>query len=223
MEIYLDWTELRDESDARSIPLQYVTKSSPSEYIIWFDDGNTTYHTSVTKAGTAPNPSDQKDFEDNYKSGANVSHDRLATDRTPYVRVTEKTVGKTMQVKGFEITGAANTVTNHDIKWTEDIEIVGGFADAYTDPADSNTVFEFKGSKVQMQVVDVDNILGYGAGTVLNTFAVDIPATKLLLNGCAALSTTAFDLLTGLYIRIAVDNQHTTDKIYVAGSLKYYH
>lgn len=68
--------------------------------------------------------------------------------------------------KGFGSSGTATAgqVTNIDYKLTEERLVYGGqlILDGH--------VF---GDKVSMQVVDVDNILGYGAGLVLGSYVTD--------------------------------------------------
>jgi hypothetical protein len=168
----------------------------------------------------------QEDFLDvEVNNEETIEHEQVATDGTQYVRVTEKTVGKTMQVKGFEFTCPADTTTNYDMVWSKDIEMVGGCADCYpwVEATPTTSVEDFYDSKCNMQVVDKDNILGYGAGFVLATFATDIPVSKLMINGCAAVSTTAFILMEGLYIRVSVTNDSDTAECVITGSIKYYH
>jgi hypothetical protein len=136
-----------------------------------------------------------------------------ASDGTPYMRVTEKTVGKMMQMLGFEFTAVANDTTDYEVKWTEDIEFVGAVAKC--DRSD-------KGDTVGMSIVDVDNILGYGAGFIVTEFGKDIPG-KMIEAKCDANTTTAATILAGLYIRIRYVNTSTTDVVEIAGSLRYYH
>lgn len=64
--------------------------------------------------------------------------------------------------QGFEFTATAGTSTDHDYKFTEarllEVPIILAKDHAW-------------GDYIRFQVVDVDNILGYGAGVVLDEFA----------------------------------------------------
>lgn len=55
----------------KSLRLQYKEANDGTRYEIWAKDADDTYVVRITKEGTAPDPSDQKDFEDNYKTNAN--------------------------------------------------------------------------------------------------------------------------------------------------------
>jgi len=134
-----------------------------------------------------------------------------APDGTQYVRVTEKTVGKYMQLLGFEFDCPAGETTNYDVKWTVDIELTG--ARAFVSVGDA-------GSKANMVVIDKDNILGYGAGLVITQFGKDVPSL-VLEHGCEASTTTAATVSAGLYVRIQyVNTGAETRKMY--GVVKYY-
>lgn len=59
-------------------------------------------------------------------------------------------------------TAAHGAVTNIDLKLSDDMLIIGGML---------NTKSASWGDYVNLKVVDVDNVLGYGAGAMLNQFA----------------------------------------------------
>jgi hypothetical protein len=134
-----------------------------------------------------------------------------AADGTMYVRVTEKTVGKYMQLLGFEFNCPAGQTTNYDVKWTVDIELTG--ARAFVSAGDT-------GSKANLTVVDKDNILGYGAGLVITQFGKDVPS-NVLAHGCEASTTTAATIGAGLYVRIQYVNNGVEDRV-MYGVIKYY-
>ena len=66
--------------------------------------------------------------------------------------------------RGIAFTATAGTITSHDYKVTEGRLLSG------TQLYVRNQAW---GDSVKLQVVDVDNILGYGAGVVLDEFATD--------------------------------------------------
>jgi hypothetical protein len=71
-----------------------------------------------------------------------------------------------------------------------------------------------------MQLIDIDNILGYGAGFVLHEFGKNI-SSALLHAGCNVETTTAATINAGLYIRIQYINNSDEDTTLNA-ALKYY-
>lgn len=67
-------------------------------------------------------------------------------------------------VQGMKGTATANSTTNIDWKFPEERWVSGGMLLV------NNGVW---GDHVSLEIVDKDNILGYGADTVLNTFATN--------------------------------------------------
>lgn len=65
---------------------------------------------------------------------------------------------------GYQFTGTANSTTSYDILISDDHLVEG--AEFYTTNIND-------GDKVSFQIVDKDNIFGYGANTVLNQFVTD--------------------------------------------------
>jgi len=66
-----------------------------------------------------------------------------------------------LAVDGYIFTAAATSTTNHDFQFTEDSWLFGGimFSDNFS-----------PGDWVKQQIVDVDNLLGLGAGFVVKQF-----------------------------------------------------
>lgn len=100
-------------------------------------------------------------------------------------------------------TATAGTTTNIDLKLTDDHLITGA-------------VFMRKagvwGDTVKMQVVDVDNMLGYGAGTVLNQFIdwvlPDAPAAGMEITFQVPYPAK---IITGLYLRVVYTSTGAND------------
>lgn len=201
------WEQFKNIIEKKKINIQYQEKEN--EYNIFISEGNIIWSYLLFK--TTPVNSDQEDFENNYKNNANQPIIIKASDSTPYVRVTEKTVGKYLQLYGLEITCPNNQTSNYDIKWTVDLEFVGARA------VDEKNL---KGNYANMQLIDKDNILGYGAGFVLHEFGKNIPSA-LLYSGCNVETTTAATINKGLYIRIQYINNSDEDTTLNA-ALKYY-
>jgi len=67
--------------------------------------------------------------------------------------------------KGVKANPALDTTTNLDLYFTDDHLITGFWI------VGSNVTF---GDKVALQVIDTDNVFGFGADTVLNQFATNI-------------------------------------------------
>jgi hypothetical protein len=61
------------------------------------------------------------------------------------------------------------------------------------------------GDTVTLQVVDVDDILGRGAGTVLTTYVDQMPLAPFDYNGTLD-STTAGQIAAGLYLRVQINH-----------------
>lgn len=134
-------------------------------------------------------------------------------DGTLYVRRLEAAKGKIFQMKGCQFIAVAGETTEYAMVWDEDIEIIGGRA--YGE-------FVHHGDKGNMKIVDKDNILGYGANTVLIEFTKDIPG-KMIGQTCMAESPDATPLLAGLYVVITYENTHETEDTNVYCVFRYYH
>ncbi len=69
---------------------------------------------------------------------------------------------KDLYRESIKNTVTANQTNNFDKKFTFDVYIYGGVYEVVGTPND--------GDYLDIQVIDIDNVLGYGAGTVLATF-----------------------------------------------------
>lgn len=68
----------------KDLPLQYkvLSRTSGDMYEIWAIETLNNYIVRIDKEGTAPDPSDQKDFEDNYKTSANKTISQIRSTFT---------------------------------------------------------------------------------------------------------------------------------------------
>lgn len=102
-------------------------------------------------------------------------------------------------------TAAANTTTTVDWKITQET-YNGVNVDALMDGVQYCCVDVTNGDKVIFQVVDVDNILGYGAGVVLDEFA-----NVYAMEGVSIIKEYVASLIPNLYVRIKYVNTHATN------------
>ncbi len=209
MEIEKTWAELKTlYTDKKSVFQYDESTGSPIRYKVFITEGGIVYSTLFNS-----NTASGSDFETNYKTHANSPLTPSAADTTPYVRVTEKTVGKMMQIYGFEFVATASDTTDYEVKWVQDVEFVGAIA---------KSEGAHTGDTVNMQIVDVDNILGYGSDFVVTEFGKNVPG-KMIEAKCEASTTTAATVMAGLYIRIQYINIHATEDVEMYGTLRYYH
>lgn len=66
--------------------------------------------------------------------------------------------------KGISFTATASSTTDYDFKFSEDRILTSGYA-----ILDNQS----NGDKITIQVIDIDNILGYGANTILDEYLLD--------------------------------------------------
>lgn len=120
-EIKLSWTDFKAMVSAKGLSMQYVMKGK--DYYIWASEKSDKYCCYIFKEVTAPDPSDQKDFEDNYKSDANKALQLLADDNRPVVRVESRPTGMTLAWTGrgdSATTIAEGKVLSWDFSNTDD-------------------------------------------------------------------------------------------------------
>jgi hypothetical protein len=94
---------------------------------------------------------------------------------------------------GYAFTATAGATTNGDYKLTAN-RIIDG-----TQIIVKNHVH---GDKVTFQVVDVDNMLGYGAGVVLDDFGVDWYLAEDQMDQQPIRMFYSAEVFSGLYIRV---------------------
>lgn len=132
------------------------------------------------------NDLDKTDFETNYKNSSNKT---TVLQQKPFADA----LGFRARLKGFSGTATAGQTTNIDYKITEERYING------TQVMLLNSTF---GDTIKFQVVDKDNILGYGAGAVLDEFASSWNVTSDEQDqGVYVLSYPA-KIIANLYIRL---------------------
>ncbi len=95
--------------------------------------------------------------------------------------------------RGVKATASANNTTNIDMLVSDDSLITGVHLLV------NNAAF---GDKVTLQVVDKDNVLGLGAGTVLRQPATDWYIASDVQTQLAASSLYPAKIVAGLYLRV---------------------
>lgn len=105
-------------------------------------------------------------------------------------------VNSVFRLQGMGGTAAPNTMTPIDFQMPEDRWVSGGVL---------VTGAVTWGDTLSIKVIDKDNILGYGANTVLRTFAKDIHFPGNAFSMSITVPYVAF-VLAGLYFRIEYTN-----------------
>jgi len=140
----------------KNLNCQYT--SDGTTYRLYGPDAND-MNWSVGIPITDPPSADQADFETNYMSAFN-----WPIGQRPYAFATSD-----FQFNGDGVTfiATAGTTTNCDYK-----VLAAGQKGLNINGGDIFTSGSVVGDYIEVQAVDVDNLLGYGANTVLNTWVV---------------------------------------------------
>jgi len=143
------WTSFKEIATKKNLSIQYE-EVTDRHYNIFTVDGIITYQCRI--AIEDPAGSDQVDFQDNYKEEANNS---VGVKTHPFTTSDFDAV-----FNAVAATCTKNDTTNVDFKVTTDHTYLNGCR-AFSENST-------KGDWVEMKIVDVDNILGGGAGAVVN-------------------------------------------------------
>lgn len=202
MEIILAYDTFKSLVNNKDLVWNYI--ESDNKYDIYSSENNIIYRTEIFKSCTnivgideSENSTNKTDFETNYKPTANSQNSLLLS---PFTKNSVQ-----LNAHGVYATVTKNTIQNIDLKIEHDNVLVHG-AMFYAKDA----VF---GDHVKAKVVDVDNILGYGAGTVLSKWIEKwyiVPNTLLKVT-----QDSAADILNGLYLRIQYTSVGTTNNVEV--------
>jgi hypothetical protein len=197
MNIKINWTEFKGLSTSKNVSMQYV--ESEADYNLFLIDG--TFEATCKIFKTDPKNAEQTDFEDNFKANSNKplvprdANGREISTSSPFTDAS----GFRFRGASFKGTCAADSITDIDYKITHERWINGGRALVDNIGEDDQITF---------QVVDKDNILGFGAGLVLDEFITGyyIPQDGNLE---VALAYPA-RIMAGLYIRIKYTSTHAS-------------
>jgi hypothetical protein len=111
------------------------------------------------------------------------------------------------KVQGFSGTASANTTTNIDWVLPQERWVSGGVLIA------QGTHW---GDKLCLQVIDIDNVLGYGANTVLDEYVTDFYLVTDSEFQVQLESPYLALIPAGVYIRIKYTNTSLVDAVEVA-------
>lgn len=193
-QINLDWSNFKNFVDSRSVSIQYL-ELNDSYYLFAFD-GLFSVNCFVPTSDSVT----ILDFENNYKSAANKSL------KTEVVTQFEKD-DKVLKLFKAKASVGENSLALIEIKVPGDPETEGRFVDS------GMVWFDIHNADDQIQlleIVDIDNLYGYGAGTVLKKWHDDgaevdnqgwyVPSTNVPLQ-VTSLGGYGF-IPSGTYIRI---------------------
>lgn len=180
----VDWTTFKGFVDTRSLSIQYVLIGD--KYWLKAFDGPFFLETTIHKKTTADDPSDQKDFEDNYQPAGNVSY--TDGDNASLIRNKMAPKGWNYHVRGMEFeTSKLNSLENNDATGTDmggvtqkfydvnDVELTtqGSIdTDCVKSQVDYEPIYDYEilGGWLSMPTTTTENIRIYAIG------APDIPA-----------------------------------------------
>jgi hypothetical protein len=152
MYIFLPWSEFKSRITDKG-QVRYADKES--FYSIFYQDGGGTFETSIWKDSGA----DQVEFEANYKAHGNKAVKQQVVTEPANLSITLYQASDIVEI-------AAGETANVDLLLTqaasETYQILYGGA-LYTQDSDFTDYVKF-------QVVDVNNVIGYGAGVVLKEY-----------------------------------------------------
>jgi hypothetical protein len=156
----VNWETLKDFADSRNISIQWIDLTD--RYICVGLDGVFGLECVVLK--TDPVNSAQQDFEDNYKSSGNNS---------PLTKVETQREFKNLRLQSITLSGTADG-SGVCVVQTQ-VPNTGIHPGRYIDWGEAwITGTSHDDDKItEIAIVDVDNILGYGANTIIKKYTDD--------------------------------------------------
>jgi hypothetical protein len=197
----MDWATFKTRVDAGGLRVEYdVIKrnlggSEQEFYDIWAGDQLTIFTCGIKKENPTVDPSDQKVFEDDYLPMANTVNP-LTVDPI---------AGSTVILDGDAVSGSIPKGSAVDIDFGpigEQRLLKGGHL--ITDKS-------VMGDWVKFQVIDIDDVLGQGAGFVVATFIKKwfVPPTGMIQFE----TPQASKIFAGLYIRCTYTSVGTVNNV----------
>lgn len=116
-----------------------------------------------------------------------------------------------VKATGYRGTATKNTTTNVDFAVGAEDRYMNGLALMLVNHAEADTI--------GLQVVDVDNVLGYGAGLVLKTFGLNWNVDHTQSHQGQNAFNYVAKLPAGVYIRLVYVSTGTTDDVVVKVNL----
>lgn len=185
-----NWDEFKKWINGEYATLQYFWEDNGGAYIITAVNGMLKQTVGINKSDTPT--ARQSDFEANFKETASssLSSGISITMPYPYAYSGEKT-----RFKGYLYTCTPGTNTFQE-KIEDTVKLQAGY---YWLKGPS------EGDKVSISIVDADNVLGLGAGTVLSQYVTDMYVPPWDHNDKIEANTVA-SINAGLYIKIVYVN-----------------
>lgn len=151
--VTVTWADFKNFVDTRKVSIQWI--ETVNSYVLRAMDGPFILGVTLDKDIPTPDPSDQKDFEDNYKANSNKG----------VVQKMSQTLGEDsfgLEGVGYHMTATKNSTTTHDLLLTKAYALKGGVA--YFGPGCTEKDY------MKCQIIDIDNILGFGNNVVLDEY-----------------------------------------------------
>lgn len=200
------WTDWKSQNATKGG--QYQSDDDGDTYTVWFYDGPEVHLCTIWKElvpdgvlasgySQAENDADRADFEANYLSSSNgvisprANGGSTVVTQSPYAYSEERT-----RFVGHLYSCDPGT-TVHDEVTTKTIRLQGGYYWVR-----GATV----GDRITFSVVDVNNVLGYGAGFVVAEYVKRLPVAPWD-NQQEIIAPTAGNIPTGLFLRLTYENQ----------------
>jgi len=160
------------------------------------------------------------DFETNHKDLSNKDLNERGKDGKRLSRTTNVHVDEFLRVrhKGiFDVT--CPSMSEQDYDWQIDqLNYWGQNKPSYMTGVKYKVVGGNDGDTLDFCVVDKDNILGYGAGAVLDGFAQNYPVFP---DEITSLKEHKADLITGLYLRAHYKNTGVNPARFICAIYRY--
>lgn len=188
MEIACSWADVKKFRNDRKCSLQYILLNS--YYTVFAYDGPVCLHCVIPYTDPCENGTDQYDFETNYKSGANKV---IATGKDGLLTRTSAFADSDFyrfRGVGFFDTATGGTSTSLLYKFTNPYSMNG------CQILLKNQVF---GDCLDFYIIDVDNVVGYGAGVVLDSFVEDWCVADDVCGQSPVILPYKANIITGLY------------------------
>lgn len=202
MEIYLNYITFKEIVNKKDLVWNYI--DDINKYIIFSSENNVIYMTEIYKScnniigiNETENNNNKSDFESNYKDNANDQNSLLLS---PFTKNSVE-----LKAEGKYDTITKETSQNIDFKIENGNKLIHG-AIFYAKDAEI-------GDYVSAKVIDIDNILGYGAGTILKEWIVKwyvIPNQQMKIT-----QDSAGEVLEGLYLRLSYTSVGTVNDVKV--------
>lgn len=209
MQLKTTWVELKTFLQDRKLQAQFVEFSNC--YMVFGIDANFVLSCKIMKEDPAPDPSDQKDFEDNYLSNANKTYSDRDGSPLQMLKITRRgwkffqpffefTTAKLGSVYSKDYTNSnTNTVTIRFFK------LVGGTETKMVSPTQANLDSNCVMTQVDWKLPYNFGIIGGGV------FAETQPSTNMRIWVVGAPGVANIEFLQGCNLKLVKDAKFHND------------